>query len=208
MHVYFVRHGETDLNVRHLLQSPSVPLNVHGYDEARTVGEYLRVVNAGRLVTSSQERALQTARTIGSIIGLTPQPMSMFREIDRPTALIAVSIFNIRTLWYLTLSVLHRNNLKWRYKDAENFGDIYRRVHAAFTYIESLAEEHKPIIIVSHSVFINLMITYMCHDRILTLRDIVKTLLHINELKNCDVIHAEYVGPAFGNTCAWELVKS
>jgi broad specificity phosphatase PhoE len=112
----------------------------------------------------------------------------------------------MKTLWYVGLSILFRNNSKWRYKDAENFSDIYARVRTAFAFIESLTEEHKSIIVISHSVFINLMITYMCHDRALSLIDLVKTLLNVNELKNCDVTHVEYVGPTYGNTCTWQLV--
>jgi broad specificity phosphatase PhoE len=134
--------------------------------------------------------------------------MHIFREVERPASLSGTSYFHIRTLWYVSQLVMHRNNARWRYDDAENFTDIYTRVRTAFAFLESLTEEHKSIIIVSHSEFINLMIMYMCHDRVLTLTDIVKTSLKINELKNCDVTHVEYVGPTLGNTCAWQLVTT
>jgi broad specificity phosphatase PhoE len=207
MHVYFVRHGETDLNVRHVHQSPSTPLNDNGFDQARSASEYLRAVNADHLLSSTYERALQTARTIGAAIGILPVRMDIFREVERPSNLANTSLYGMRSLWYIGMSVLYRNAPTWRYRDAENFTDIYARVRTAFAYIESLTEEHKSVIVVSHSVFINLMIMYMCHNRTLTLGDLVKTLGNVNELRNCAVTHVEYVGPAYGNTCAWQVAS-
>jgi broad specificity phosphatase PhoE len=205
MHVYFVRHGETDLNIRHLHQSPSTPLNERGFDQARTVGEYLRPLHPDLLLSSTHERAAQTARVIGLSLGLTPILKDIFREVDRPSNLAGRSLFHPMTLWYLGLTALHRNNPKWRYKDAENFSDIYARVQKTLEYIESIIEEHDSIVIVSHSAYIMLMILYMCHSQKLSVRELVTVLLNINQLKNCKVAHVEYLGPSRKGTCAWAL---
>jgi broad specificity phosphatase PhoE len=205
MHVYFVRHGETDLNTRFIHQSPGTPLNGRGFDQARSVAELLRPTNATLLVSSTYERAAQTARIVGSSIGISPKYKTFFREIERPSFFANTSLFNIRTFWYIGLSVLFRNRPTWRYKDGENFSDIYTRVQHAFQYIESLTEAHESIIIVSHSAYISLLMTYMCHGSKLTLRELVSTLLRIEHLKNCDVTHVEYIGPTAKGTCAWML---
>lgn len=205
MHVYFVRHGETDLNTRHLHQSPSTPLNERGFDQARSVGEYLRPMHPDMLITSPYERAAQTARMIGLSLGLTPVYKDLFREIERPSSLAGKSLYHPKTLWYLALSALHRNNPKWRYEDAENFADIYARVQKTLTYIESVIEERKTIVIVSHSAYIILLMLYMCHGERLTVRELVSTLLNINQLKNCNVTHIEFMGPKVPNTCSWML---
>ncbi len=205
MHVYFVRHGETDLNVRHFHQSPGTPLNERGFDQARTVGEYLRPMNPDLLVSSTYERAAQTSRMIGLSLGITPAYKDMFREIERPSNLSGRSLYDVRTLWYLGLTALNRNNPKWRYKDAENFSDIYERVQKSLEYIESIIEEHDSIVIVSHSAYIMLMILYMCHGQKLTVCELVTTLLNINHLRNCNVAHVEYLGPTIRGTCSWIL---
>ncbi len=205
MHVYFVRHGETDLNRRNVHQSPGTPLNLRGFDQARSIAEYLRPMNPTLLLTSTHVRALQTARVIGFATGVEPKPNQLFREVDRPTILTERSFYAPRTFMYVLLSTLFRNNPKWRYKDAENFSDIYARVQKTLPYIESFTEAHESIVIVSHSEYINLMIAYMCHDKKLSLREIVTTFLKINELRNCDVVHVEYVGPTRRGTCAWLL---
>lgn len=207
MHVYFVRHGETDLNKRFVHQSPSTPLNERGFDQSRSVAEYLRPMNATLLISSTYERAAQTARTIGLSIGAVPVYKDMFKEVERPSVFAETSLYSFKTIWFLLLSVLFRNNAKWRYKDGENFTDIYTRVQRAFHFIESHVEAHDSIVIVSHSAFINLMLSYMCHDKRLSLSELVRILLNINQLKNCGVVHLEYVGPTAKGTCAWMLRK-
>jgi broad specificity phosphatase PhoE len=205
MHVYFVRHGETDLNRRSVHQSPSTPLNERGFDQARTVAEYLRPMNATLLVSSNYERAAQTARMVGFSIGLEPKYSQLFHEVERPSVFADKSLMSLSTFWYLFLSVIHRDNPKWRYKDGENFFDIYSRIQRSFHYIESLTEAHETVIIVSHSAYISLMIAYMCHGEELSLRELVIAVLNVNELRNCDVKHVEYVGPTAKGTCAWML---
>ncbi len=205
MHVYFVRHGETNQNLHHEYLAPNSPLNETGYDQARTVGEFLRPVNPTLLVSSTYDRALQTARIIGQSVGLSPVPNHLFREVDWPSNLVGKSLYTPRALWYLVLSTLHRNSLRWRYRDAENFADIYTRIQKTFQFIESRTESHESIVIVSHSEYIRLMIRYMCHGEKLTLSELVGTLLSVNRLKNGEVVHVEYVGPTVKGTCPWLL---
>jgi broad specificity phosphatase PhoE len=207
MHVYFVRHGETDLNKRFVHQSPSTPLNERGFEQARTAGEALRPMNATLLVSSTYERGAQTARMIGLSIGINPTYKEIFREVVWPSLLTETSFYSVRTLWFLLLSMLFRNNQKWRYKDGENFSDIYTRVQQSFQFIESQVEAHDSVIIVSHSEYIRLMILYMCHGKRLTFWELAQTLLSVNKLKNCEIIHLEYVGPTAKGTCAWLLRK-
>lgn len=205
MHVYFVRHGETDLNIRNLFQSPSTPLNERGFDQARTVGEYLRPMSPTILVTSGYERAQQTARTISVSLGISPVVEPLFREVEWPSNLIERSLFEPRGMLYIFLSGLFRNSTTWHYRDGENYADLYDRIQRSFQYIESLTEAHESIAIVSHSEYINLMILYMCHGKQLSLREYITTLLRMDRLKNGEVVHVEYVGPAIKGACPWLL---
>jgi probable phosphoglycerate mutase len=203
MHVYFVRHGETDFNTHFIHQAPNSPLNENGYDQARTVGEFLRPTNPTRVVSSTFERAIQTARIIGQSVGVLPVRSPLFCEVGWPTSLIGKHLYGPQGLWFLFLSVFKRNSLTWRYEDAENFSDIYNRVQKSFRYIESLTEEHESIVIVSHSEYIRLMVRFMCHGEQLTVSELVKTLFGVNSLKNGEVVHVEYVGPTIQGTCPW-----
>ena len=205
MHVYFVRHGETFLNTRHIHQSPSTPLSPKGQTQAHSVAEYLRAMNPDMLLSSRYARTEETARIIGISVGLRPVQSGLFSEVERPTSLCGRSIFCLESFWFVFLSVWNRSDVTWRYKDGESFPDIYTRVQRAFEYIESLAEDHTSVVIVSHTIFINFMVTYMCHGRMLTLRELLVSFFHVEQLKNCNVIALNYLGKKKKNTntCNW-----
>ncbi len=209
MHVYFVRHGATNLNDRHIHQSPGTPLSPKGQEQAFTVAEYLRSMNPDMLLTSRYTRAEETARIIGKSVGLTPIHTTLFKEVERPTSLCGKSLFCFESFQFVFESTKNRSDTTWRYKDAENFSDIYTRVQRAFKYIESLADEHKSVVIVSHTIFINFMVTYMCHGRMLSLSELTASFFHIGGLKNCDTIELQYVGKPKNEAkvCNWIKIK-
>jgi broad specificity phosphatase PhoE len=206
MHVYFVRHGETLLNKKNVHQSPNTPLSPKGREQSATVAEHLRAVNPDLLITSEYTRARETAGVIGQCVGLPSQANGLFYEIERPSSLYGKSHFHIETLWYVLGSVLNKKNKSWRYKDAENFDDISSRAQRALAYIESLGKEHNSVVVVSHTVFINIMISYMCKNRMLDVRDLLLTFLHIERMKNTDIIHVEFLGRTSDSVCAWKLI--
>jgi len=206
MDVYFVRHGQTYLNALRLHQSPSTPLSPEGRIGALSVGEHLRGVNPDMLITSEYTRALETARIIGLHVGLTPQVNGLFYELMRPSRLFGKSHFHIETLWYVFLSVVHSKNPKWRYNDAENFGDITKRAQKALVYLESLHGTHNSVIVVSHAIFINILVSYLCRERMLNFRDLLSTFLDIKRMKNTEVVHLRYTKSNTSGTCAWERI--
>lgn len=206
MHVYFVRHGETFLNSKNIHQSPNTPLSPKGRDQVLTVAEHLRGINPDLLVTSEYTRARETSRIIGQYVGLEPQTNGLFYEIERPSALCGKSHFHPETFWYAIVSAVHKNNALWHYKDAENFADISARARKALEFLESLEGKQETVIVVSHAVFINIMVSYMCKNRILDIRDLFLTFLHVERMKNTGIIHVEFVGRTSPHMCAWRLV--
>src|SRR6056297_2314192 len=68
-HICLVRHGETDWNLRGLVQgSTDIPLNERGYSQARAAGAYLAGEQWDYLYASPLSRAHKTAVTIGGEI--------------------------------------------------------------------------------------------------------------------------------------------
>ncbi len=207
MHVYFVRHGETVLNSKHIHQSPNTPLSPNGREGIVTLAEALRGVNPSIILSSEYTRALESARIIGSRVGLSPITNGLFYEIIRPSKFFLKSIFSPETFWYVFQSMMHRNKASWRYADAENFVEVSNRAKKALQYLESLRENHSSVVVVSHTVFINIMVSYMCKDRLLDIRDLFLTFFHIEKMKNGEVIHMEYVGDGSTHTCNWRRVS-
>lgn len=208
MHVYFVRHGETDLNHACIHQSPNTPISLRGRESVLSTAETLRSINADVLISSEYTRALESARLIGLTIGLTPRTNGLFYEIVRPSTFHGRSIFTLETLWYVLLTIFFRAKTTWRYKDAENFSDISSRAKRALTYIESLRDTHTSVIVVSHTVFINIMVAYMCKNRLLDIRDLCTALLRSRRMRNGEVISVEYIGDGSPYTCNWRIIKN
>lgn len=206
MHVYFVRHGETLLNRKNIHQSPNTPLSPKGREQSITVAEYLRSVNPDLLLTSEYTRARETAGIIGQFTGLKPETCGLFYEIERPSSLYSASHFCFETFRYVIGSFFNRKNEKWRYKDAENFSDISNRAKRALSFIEDLHGTHNSIVIVSHTVFINIMVAYMCENKLLDIGDLVRTFLHIERMDNTGIVHVEFLGRTSQGVCSWNLV--
>ncbi len=207
MHVYFVRHGETALNPLHRHQSPGTPLSPRGREQAMNVAEYLRTVNPDLLITSEYTRAKETAQVIGMHIGMSPVTNELFYEIVRPSSLFGLSHFHPKTFWYVILTFLRRYNAQWRFEDAENFSDIEKRVQKALTYLASLQATHASVVVISHTVFINSMVSYMHHQKLGSVVGAVGQVRHIIQMNNTDIIHAECTNDSEHMSCTWKVVN-
>lgn len=87
MNVYFVRHGQTDWNVAHRIQSQGaaeVDLNATGVAQAEATAEWLAHASLAfdRIYASPYRRTRHTAEIICSRVGGTPVLDDRLREID------------------------------------------------------------------------------------------------------------------------------
>lgn len=66
--IYFIRHGETQwsLSGRHTGRT-EMPLTPHGKERARELGERLRALTFGQVLTSPRKRARQTCEMAGLV---------------------------------------------------------------------------------------------------------------------------------------------
>jgi broad specificity phosphatase PhoE len=82
MKLYLARHGETDLNIDERYQgSSNLPLNAAGMTQARRLAQVLPA-DITHIVSSPQQRALQTALTVAQARGLKVAVMPELRERD------------------------------------------------------------------------------------------------------------------------------
>lgn len=81
--IYLARHGQTPYNEEGRFQGWSdVPLTRLGERQATELAREVARIEPGLLVTSSLERARQTALIVGSEIGLDPLVEPRFAETD------------------------------------------------------------------------------------------------------------------------------
>ena len=65
MGIYIIRHGQTELNIRQVLQGRSdYPLNEAGIAQAEDAARHLRGIRVDRVYTSPLRRAVQTAEIV------------------------------------------------------------------------------------------------------------------------------------------------
>ena len=79
--VYLVRHGETDWNLKRIIQGQSdSPLTPLGEKQARELSSELRTVSLDAVFSSDLGRAERTARIIAQAHGLPVQTTPLLRE--------------------------------------------------------------------------------------------------------------------------------
>ena len=83
MHLYFVRHGETDWNAERRIQgSTDIPLNETGRRQASGTGRLLARRSWDALYASPLSRAFETASINGAEVGL-PTPIPLPEIVER-----------------------------------------------------------------------------------------------------------------------------
>ncbi len=84
MKLYLVRHGETDWNIDSKIQGHTdIALNEKGRRQAGELAKELAEGNyhIREIYTSEKERAWETARIIGNVLGITPRVAKGLEEI-------------------------------------------------------------------------------------------------------------------------------
>jgi broad specificity phosphatase PhoE len=81
--IWLARHGQTAYNHARRFQGHlPVPLDETGREQARVLAREATAHDWGALWCSSLERALETARVVGTAVGIEPLPDPRFAETD------------------------------------------------------------------------------------------------------------------------------
>ncbi len=83
MRLYLIRHGQTDSNVKHLLDTahPGAPLDELGLSQAEALADRMADVSLDAVYSSDLLRAVQTATPLAARRGLEVQQLPGLREI-------------------------------------------------------------------------------------------------------------------------------
>ena len=111
----FLRHGETEGNVRRIYQPAEISLNPTGLAQARRAADYLRAHPVGRILSSDMRRAWQTAQAAADIVHAP-----------------VVAEPRLRERWFGDLVGQSSLNLDWRHEppNAETLRDFVERTQA------------------------------------------------------------------------------
>lgn len=203
MNIYFIRHGETEYNRKHIHQDPCVPLSERGALQIEQTARVLAELPVTKLITSDMTRATESARIIGNRLKLQPEQNPLFREVVRPSKLFGKSHFGLHSALFTLKLIAHIQNPTWHYQDEENLFDIKDRVAKAVEHLKDLRHEHKHVVVVSHSHIINLFLEYMCSYKDVKARDYIRTLVSAHKLGNGSITTVVYANDDNPYTCDW-----
>ncbi len=201
MEVYFVRHGQTDGNVAHRHQHQDTRLNEVGKLQVQALVDKIAKINPTHIFCSTNIRAVETTKIIVTkFTTLIPETNTVFEELHRPTWLTGNRYFSLSSVVYI---------VRWFYSlkiqgDLETHDDFVKRVIEARTYLESLPEDSK-VVVVSHSIFINFFLEHLCTNKKMRLLRASRRLLQIFKVRNASLIHLHYQKSE--NKCGWQVLE-
>jgi broad specificity phosphatase PhoE len=205
MEVLFIRHGETDGNVAWRHQHENTRLSEVGKLQVARALSRVTDFAPTHLITSTNLRAVETARAIAIATGLIPDTNALFEELRRPAYMTGHRFISLTTVWYILTWFYGR-----QYRDGESYDMFVSRLTAARQYLESLPANAR-IIVVSHSVFINLFVAHRCRSGPLWLPVAVWQFLLIMLYKNTGVRHLCYTPASINTTpqpaCGWKYCR-
>jgi broad specificity phosphatase PhoE len=206
MHVYFIRHGETEYNRRRLHQDGTVPLSDRGRAQMLKAASKLKTLPITKVISSDFARAVESGEIIGRELGLQVEQNPLFREVKRPSVLYNRSHYSFMTL-KVGLAILANLNRKyWRYSDEENLCDLKARVAEAVAYLKDLGDEHEHVVVVTHGLITSLFIKYMCTYKDVRVRDYLRTLFAAFQMTNGAISTVVFKDDSNPLTCDWMCI--
>jgi len=200
-HIHFIRHGETLANRRSVHQGLEEPLSPKGRGEVKEILPTLREFQIDTLLSSPLTRARETAEIIGTGLNLPISYVEEAVEFARPNYLYGHSHYSLLSLFYVARLYFNQKNPDWNDDGAENLFRIRQRITSLRHRLETCPGNN--ILLVSHSIFMDMFATAVCADRELKLSEFTSGLLMKKRIPNTGIISFKVDTNAPGNTCRW-----
>ena len=172
MHLYLVRHGESEANAAEMVQGYEPPLTERGREQARFVAERFKTIPVDAIYASPMPRAKETAEIINSIIQKPLEFDDVFMETREPSELLGKSDNDPVVRESRKLRRENFADLSFRQSDEENFVDMKERGMRALKQIESAGVER--LLVVSHGALIRILVALMMFGEALEPQELLR----------------------------------
>lgn len=158
VNIYLIRHGETDYNVKGIIQgSLDTPINENGLRQVSESLNEISKLNLYKIISSPQKRATMTADIICQSLGMDYEIWNEFKERS-------FGIYQGKSYKYLRENLSEdyyksKRDFYHRTQNGESMEDVYDRVKIAFEKIKS-KWDGKNILIVSHGSTVRIIDAY------------------------------------------------
>lgn len=150
--IYMIRHGESVSNVKGIFQGSADALTDRGRAQALALGKRLaKHYPIERIITSTHERAKETAAIIGGKLCLAPSATPLLIERRQPSTIIGRTTDDAEAVSIHQEGRERFHDPDFLYGDGETFADLKARALAALAHILTQPEKH--IAVVTHGVF-------------------------------------------------------
>ena len=142
MKLYFVRHGQTDINagtVKDLAAQFDEPLNSDGVEQAKQLAEQLSDNKFNAIISSPAQRSLQTAQIINRFHNLDVQLDDAWRELFTVGYLDATS-------WHDAFDFDRETAVE----GIEPIRDFFNRIYTALDSLKATYGKEDFVLVVSH----------------------------------------------------------
>ncbi len=175
MKLYFARHGESEANVQQVFwnQPEGYGLTDKGREQTRALGDNLAGVAFVALYCSPVLRAVQTARIVGRLMGLTPEVADGLREWH--TGILEGQKCTKETEalhWWVTAQWMKHGNHDARIDGGESYNDIAARFMPLIDRLEeTYCSTDANVLLISHAGTLTCMLPLLLSnvDRAFTL---------------------------------------
>ncbi|MDQ5931025.1 MAG: hypothetical protein QG674_191 [Patescibacteria group bacterium] len=181
--IYFVRHGETELNAKGIRQGPDGPLSPNGIEQVKETAKRFPTKKGKpqAIISSPFQRTKETALIIGEVLNMPVEYCDLLVERRNPTEIVGHSgkEEQVQKIVDRIDKSFHDDTL--RYSNEENFVDLKARAKRLLEYIAKRKE--RQIIMVTHGIFLKMVVSYMLLGDKLTASEYNK-LSYLNPMDN------------------------
>ena len=201
---YFIRHGQSLLNLQHIRQGSEGALSPKGRAQAERTGSYLAQYPIERIYSSPYERARETANIVERFIHAPITYTPLFAERRNPSEVVGRSYDDPIVVHISEIMDRTYHDDSFRYSDEENFLDIRARAAECLKMLER-QPAHEACVI-THRFFIKMLISYLLYRENLHSTDYVK-LSFFNQSDNACITVCEYrPWHPFSPTKGWRVL--
>ena len=186
---YFVRHGQTLLNAKHVKQGAEGGLSEKGKAEAARAGKALSPLHIGCILSSPYERARQTADIMNKALRTRIRYTPLLAERRNPSEVIGKNRDDPAVVRIVDQIELAYHEDDYRYSDEENFLDLKARAKKCLHYLARHGASKTCVI--THHAFLKMILAYMLYRGRLTAAEYVK-LSFFNVSDNGGITICEY----------------
>ena len=202
---YFIRHGETLSNSKHIRQGEEGSLSENGRRQAESVGRVIENLSIKRIISSTYPRAKETAEIINTHLNVPVLYSTILGERRNPSEIIGKNRDEPEVAHIIDQMDLSYHNDDYRFSDEENFIDLKKRAKKCLSFLTSKGE--RKTCVVTHHVFLKMLIAYMLYRERLHASDFAK-LSFFNMSDNAGISICEYhPWKMFSSTHGWEVVS-